>query len=191
VRILPSMDLIELAVVTRDIEREFSSFVMIRKEDSWLMRLINVVFFILTFGQMKAFMTSFTTTLGTAVYTPKQWDTFSPMSKAVILRHERVHMRQARKHTWLWFSFLYLFAFFPVGLAWYRAKFEMEAYAETLRAYHEYGVDIQRGDIKARMLQHFTTAQYLWMFPFSGYLSRWFDETVAEILRTVKVRGAP
>jgi len=180
------MDSTELTVLRRDIEREFPTFVMVSKRDSLLMRAVGRFLLILSFGKMKQFMTNFTTTIGDTVYTPTDWETFSPRSQTIILRHERVHMRQARKYTRFWFSFLYLFVFFPIGLAWYRAKFEMEAYTESLRAYREYGIDITQPDIKANILKHFTTAEYLWMFPFKGYLERWFDRTVQEVLATTK-----
>ena len=180
------MDSTELTVLRRDIEREFPTFVMISKRDSLLMRAVGFFLLVLSFGKMKQFMTNFTTTIGDTVYTPTDWETFSPRSQTIILRHERVHMRQARKYTRFWFSFLYLFMFFPIGLAWYRAKFEMEAYTESLRAYREYGIDITQPDIKASILMHFTTAEYLWMFPFKGYLEKWFDKTVLEVLATTK-----
>jgi hypothetical protein len=180
------MGVIELALLRRDIEREFPTFTLVSKRDSFLMRAISFFLLVVSFGKMRKFMTRFTTTLGDTVYTPTDWGIFSPRSQASILRHERVHMRQSREYSRLWFSFLYLFVFFPVGLAWYRAKFEMEAYEESLRAYREYGTDITQPAIRASMLAHFTTAEYLWMFPFKKRLNKWFDDAVQRVLATTK-----
>ncbi len=183
------MDLLELTVVRRDIEKEFPTFVMVPKSESSFMRILGFLLKILTFGKMTAFMDSFTTTIGCTVYTPEKWDTYSPLSQAVTLRHEREHMRQAKKYTRVIFGILYLFVFFPVGLAWYRARFEMEAYEESLRAYQEYGVDITGPALRESMIGHFTTAQYAWMWPFRGHVERWYDETVSRVLMTVKRRN--
>jgi hypothetical protein len=182
------MDLLELSSVRRDLEKEFPTFVLIPKSESFFMRLIGFLLKVLTFGKMNSFMDSFTTTIGFTVYTPAKWETYSPMSQAVTLRHERVHMRQQKKYSRIVFGFLYLFVVLPIGLAWYRAKFEMEAYEESLRAYQEYGADITGPALRESIVGHFTTAQYAWMWPFRGHVERWYDETVTKVLLTVQRR---
>ena len=101
-----------------------------------------------------------------------------------VLRHERVHMRQRRKYTMPLFSFLYLFFPLPIGLAYFRAKFEWEAYEETMRAVYEYcGPDfLKREAFKENVISHFTTAQYAWMWPFRSTVEKWYDEAVRKIL---------
>jgi hypothetical protein len=183
------MDILELSVVRRELEKEFPTFITVPKAESWFMQTLGFLLKVLTFGKMTAFMTSFTTTVGYTVYTPKNWETYSPLSQAVTLRHERVHMRQAKKYTRVLFGLLYLLVFLPVGLAWYRAKFEMEAYSESLRAYREYGVDITGPALRESIIGQFTSGNYAWMWPFRGYVERWYDETVREVLRTVSVRS--
>lgn len=173
-------DLVQLNV---EILREFPGFSIKYKADSLLMKLINIFLMVVTFGAMRQYMTSFITTLGQTVYVPSDWDSLPATSQAAVLRHERVHMRQARKYSRPLFSFLYLFAYFPVGLAWWRAKFEKEAYEESLRAYHEYGRDIKSPGFRYAMIAHFTTGEYAWMWPWKADIETWYDETVERILK--------
>jgi len=93
-----------------------------------------------------------------------------------------VHMRQAKNIGFALFAFLYIFAWFPLGLARCRAKFEMEAYAESMAVHHEYGRDILNKDYKEWMISHFTGAAYGWMWPFRGDVERWFVETASKVL---------
>lgn len=165
-------------------KREFPNFKIVRKSDSWLMKAINVFLLIVSFGMQRTFMTAFTTTLGNTVYITDAWDTWGEITRVVLLRHERVHMRQARRYTRVLFSLLYLFAFFPVGLAYFRAKFEKEAYEETIAATLEYrGREIvENQHFREKTIQHFTSAEYLWMWPFRGHLERWYDAAVKKAL---------
>ena len=55
--------------------------------------------------------------------------------------HERVHLRQFARHGRLLMSILYVLLPLPMGLAYCRARFEREAYEETIRAAFEvYGL---------------------------------------------------
>jgi hypothetical protein len=148
------------------------------------MRAIGFFLNFITFGKMTSFMRSFTTTIGATVYTPALWDSWMLESQAAVLRHERIHMRQSRKYTPVLFKFLYLFAFLPFGLAYFRAKFEMEAYEESLRTYHSYGSDITSAALKASVVGHFTSAEYCWMWPFRKSVEDWYDKTVQSIVST-------
>ncbi len=164
-----------------EILKEFPKFRLVRKADSKLMKAIGFFLKVLTLGKMSLFMDHFTTTLGYTVYVPAGWDNYVEAAKLITLRHERVHMRQAKAHGVLWFSFLYLFVFFPVGLAFFRAKFEKEAYTETLRAYRDYGYPLD--DIRQQQIvNHFTSAEYAWMWPFSKSMNEWCAKTMAEVL---------
>jgi hypothetical protein len=178
-----SMDSTQLALLKKQISEEFPSFQILPKDGSWLMKAINVLLIIVTFGQMKTFMKSFITTMGDTVYVPENWSSWPPFSQAAILRHERVHMRQARKYTRPLFSFLYVMAWLPMGLSWWRAKFEKEAYEESLRAYSEYGSDISNNVVlKKNMVNHFVSAEYGWMWPFKSSIEAWYDAAVKKIL---------
>jgi hypothetical protein len=135
---------------------------------------------------MTTFMTSFTTTIGYTVYVPTLWDLKDEAHRMVTLSHERIHMRQRQKYGSILFSFLYLLVFFPAGLAYFRAKFEKEAYAESMRAMIRYiphtTVDTLRNRLVVRSaVKHFTSSQYLWMWPFEKSVEKWYLEEVQKI----------
>lgn len=162
---------------------EFSDFEILKKEDSGLMKAIDVVLKILTLGQMKTFMTGFITTLGNKVYVPSSWDTDSLVTRIEILRHERVHMRQAKKYGKLLFSILYLVIPLPCGLAYFRKKFEMEAYEESLRTLHFYmGKSIFTASLREFYVSQFVSANYFWTWPFRRGVEAWYDGVVEKIL---------
>ena len=179
-----AMDILEVAVVRREIEREFPLFTVVEKENSSFMRLIGFLLKVVTFGKMTAFMTSFTTTIGWTMYVSSNWSSYSPLEQAVTMRHERVHLRQQQRYSRVGFALLYLFAFLPLGLAWFRARFEMEAYTETLKAYRQYGADITGPALRASIISQFTSANYGWMWPFRTYMEHWYDSTVQKLLST-------
>jgi len=162
-----------------EVQKEFSDFEIIEKEKSVLMKFIDAALKIITFGQMKVFMSGFITVLGNKVYVPNSWEVSTITSKAEIIRHERVHMRQSKKYGRILFSILYLLVPFPLGVAYFRKKFEQEAYEESFRAIYEYhGEKAFTPRLKENMIAHFTTAQYFWMWPFRKSLEEWYDAAV-------------
>ena len=80
-------------------------------------------------------------------------------------------------------SFLYLLPFFPLGLAYGRARIEWEAYAETLRATAELkGLDAARAlSMRLYVVQQFTSSAYGWMWPFPSAINKWYDEVLTEL----------
>ena len=166
------------------VRSEFPAYKRVKKADSWMMRCIDVFLKIITFGEMKAFLQTFVTTVGTTVYTPEAWDVWAPENRMMILRHERVHMRQAKKYTRPLFTFLYLFFPLPGFLSYFRMKFEREAYEESLRAAAEYfGIEaIDNPQTMDRYVRHFTTSEYFWMWPFRRSHERWYIQVV-DLLR--------
>ena len=82
-------------------------------------------------------------------------------------------------------AFLYFVPFFPLGLAYGRARIEWEAYTETLRATAELkGMDAaQSPALRARIVRQFTGPAYGWMWPFRSVVERWFDEALRDIAR--------
>ena len=166
-----------------DIKKEFPKFDLIKKSDSRLMKAIDIFLRIITFNQQKAFLTQYTTTLNTAVYLGNDWDKMSSVNKAVLLRHERVHMRQARKYGIVIFAIMYILIPFPFLFAYCRMMFEKEAYRETIVASYQYfGKDfVKSNDFKAFIVKQFTTAAYGWMWIFKSQIEKWFDKTLAEV----------
>ncbi len=175
------MNLFELQ---REVSDEFPTFRIVGKTTNRFMQVLNVLLLIVTFGQQKTFMTHFITTIGTTMYVPADWILWSDMRRMSILRHERVHMRQARRYTTPLFFFLYLVPFLPVGLAYCRARFEWEAYTESMRADREYNGPAILGNAlyKASIVDHFTTGQYGWMWPFRKTVEGWYDAAAKDIL---------
>jgi len=174
----------DYAALQSEVKSEFPDFKIINKSDSTLMKVIDVTLKIITFGQQKTFMTGFITTMGTTVYVNAGWDNSPVESRLGVLRHERVHMRQARKHGRILFSLMYLMLPAPVLFAACRRKFEQEAYEESLKAVQEYYGDRILLDprFRARMIAHFTSAEYFWTWPWSKSIEKWYDGTVARLV---------
>jgi hypothetical protein len=163
-----------------EMQKEFPKFVLLEKKSSTLMKIIDVFLKIITLGHMSTFMTKFITTVGYKVYTPPGWET---MDKIGILRHERVHMRQMRKYGRIWFTLSYLFLPLPTVLAYYRKKYEQEAYEETIRYVAErYGIlAAERAEFRENIINHFTGAQYFWTWPWRDSIAFWFDDIIEDI----------
>jgi len=172
-----------LSALLVEIQKEFPTFRIVKKQDSFFMRVLHRLLFVVTIGKMTSFLQQYTTTLGTTVYVPTSWELFSDVTKVVILRHERVHMRQASRFSFLLFAFLYIFMWLPLGLSWWRAKFEMEAYAETIQADCDLGVDVKGPKYKKWMISQFTGPSYGWMWPFRKTIEQWFDTTLTRALQ--------
>lgn len=166
--------------------QEFPKFKVVLKQDSWLMRAISAFLLAVTFGKQHAFMTDFITTIGYTVYVPSTWPSMPQVAQMVILRHERVHMRQRAKYSMALFTLLYVLLPLPGGLAYFRAKFEKEAYAETLRAiadlYEDGLQQIQSEACRADMVSNFTGPSYFWMWPFKKDINDWYDSVVLSIV---------
>lgn len=171
----------DLLALTKEITAEFPTFNIVYKANSWFMKVINTLLWTMSFGKNTTFMSSFTTTIGCTSYVPSGWDGWTEEAKVSILRHERIHMRQTKTYGVVLFSFLYLFAWFPIGLAYWRSKFEKEAYTETLRAYRDFGYPLD--DLrKQQIIEYFTGPAYGWMCPFHKSMSNWYDATLEQVL---------
>jgi len=172
----------EYKKVFEEIKSEFSDFEIISKNNSVLMKFIDAGLKIITLGQMKTFMTRFITTLGNKVYVPADWDMYSLVGRIEVLRHERIHMRQAKKYGRFLFSFLYLMVPLPGGLAYFRKKFEMEAYEESLRTLYFYlGDKAFTPAQKDFYVSQFVSSNYFWMWPFRASVEAWYNKIVKKI----------
>jgi hypothetical protein len=80
-------------------------------------------------------------------------------------------------------ALLYVMLPLPMGLAYFRARFEMEAYAESIRAAAEvWGADHPRSDAYRRhVVDQFTGPSYGWMWPFRAGVERWYDRVLATL----------
>ena len=170
--------------VIKEVQAEFPAFSVVSKQKSNFMKAINVALKIITFGKMKTFMTTFTTTIGPTMYVPETWLTRFPSDRIITVRHERVHLRQSKKYGNILFSLMYMFLPLPIFFAYFRMKFEQEAYEETLRAYYAcYGMPaLLSFHLRSNILEHFTSAEYFWMWPWKKSLNRWYDKAVVNII---------
>jgi len=170
------------ALVTA-LRAEFPRFRIVRKDRSRLHQAIHRGLIILTLGRMRSYLDSFQTTIGATVYVTSDWDDWDADERYVTLRHEAVHLRQFRSFTLPGMAVLYLLVPLPMGLAWFRAYFEKQAYAESIRAAAEVwgpGHPRQPG-YRAHVLEQFTGASYGWMWPFRAGLERWYDRVLESL----------
>jgi hypothetical protein len=180
-----------------DIRAEFPAFRIVAKAGNPLSIAIDAGLRLLTLGAQRHYMTRYHTVIGDTLYVPESWETMGDVARVILLRHERVHLRQRRRYGFVPFAALYLLPIFPLGLAYFRARFEWEAYRETLRATAELrGLDaLHDRALRSEIVRRFVSGDYGWMWPFSRSIERWFDRAVAEITdelsHPAKVDSAP
>ncbi|MBX3189852.1 MAG: hypothetical protein KF819_22695 [Labilithrix sp.] len=163
-----------------DIKLEFPSFRIRRKRESALQRAIHVALAIMTLGGQRVYLTHYHTVLFGTLWVPDAWDGMSDADRYVLLRHERVHLRQRKRMGDLVMAWVYLVPFFPLFFAYGRARLEWEAYIETIRATAEvHGIDAA-ANLRAHIVKRFTGPEYGWMWPFPSAVNRWFDEALAD-----------
>jgi hypothetical protein len=180
---VPAGDRSRYEQLVADIGREFPRFRIVRKNESRLQRGIHYGLVAITFGGMRHYLDGYHTTLGQTVYVTPTWDDHSYDRRYVTLRHERIHMQQFRRFTRLGMALLYGLLPLPMGLAYFRARFEMAAYAESIRAAAEvWGIESVRDpDYRNGILSQFTGPAYGWMWPFRRSLERWYDAVVEAV----------
>lgn len=166
-----------------ELRREFPKFVLRSKASSPLSLLIHHTLRLLTLGQMRTYMTHYHTVIGYTLFVPGSWAALSNVQKLILLRHERVHLRQRRRMSFLGMAFIYLVPWFPLGLAYGRARLEWEAYTETLRATYELLGPAAAHDpaLRCHILRRFCGPDYGWMWPFPRQLDRWYDDVLREL----------
>jgi hypothetical protein len=169
-----------------DMLREFPRFRIVDKAGSRFSMLIDAALRLVTLGAQRHYMTRYHTVIGDTLYVCGAWHTMSDVARVILLRHERVHLRQRRRYGMLPFALLYLIPFLPLGLAYGRARLEWEAYTETLRATAELrGLDaLADAALRREIVRRFVSGDYGWMWPFSRTIERWFDQAVQEIAKT-------
>jgi len=162
---------------------EIPGFRVVRKDRSRFHRAIHYALCVVTLGRMRSYLDSYQTTIGRTVYVTSDWDDWDDDRRYVTLRHEAVHLRQFRTYTLPGMALLYVMLPLPMGLAYFRARFEMEAYAESIRAAAEvWGADHPRSDaFRRHIVDQFTGPSYGWMWPFRAGVERWYDGVLATL----------
>ncbi len=146
-----------------------------------MQRAIHLALVMVTLGGQRVYLTRYHTVLFGKLWVPAAWDEMSDLDRYVLLCHERIHLRQRRRMGDVLMAFVYLVPFFPVFLAYGRARIEWEAYIETLRATAEVrGIDAAEA-LRSTIVSRFTGPEYGWMWPFPGAINAWFDEAIADL----------
>jgi hypothetical protein len=167
--------------ILAELRTEFPQFRIRKKRTSTIQRAIHLALAMITLGGQRVYLTHYHTVLFGTLWVPDAWDAMSDDDKYVLLRHERVHLRQRARMGDLVMTFLYLVPFLPLFLAYGRARIEWEAYVETIRATAEvYSVEAAEG-LREHIKKRFTGAEYGWMWPFPSTIDRWFDEAMADV----------
>lgn len=105
------------------------------------------------------------TTIGATVYYPRDRPN-PPEQTDWELRHELVHVEQWRRYgVWFWISYLLLPV--PIGLAWYRWRWEREAYL----------VDLKIGVPLEDVLRALGSWTYFWPWP-KRWMRQWFEKQI-------------
>ncbi len=160
--------------------RNMKSVQLIRKEDSFLCKSIHIFLLVISFGRLNAFMTDYVSTLFGKIYTPTTWDSWGEASQQRTIRHEYVHIAQAERYGSLLFSLMYTLCPLPIGLAYFRMLFEMEAYAETCIAiYEQTGRPVPRKTIDW-IVSQMTGPSYFWTWPFADSAEKHLRRFVSE-----------
>jgi hypothetical protein len=163
---------------------EFPAFCIRPKHGDRLSRAIDRALRIVTLGGQRHYLTRYHTVIGDTLYVPETWAQLSDIDRVILLRHERVHLRQRRRYGGPLMAFLYLVPFLPLGLAYGRARIEWEAYTETLRATAELrGREaLLSAELRGQIIRRFTGPDYGWMWPFRSMVERWYDGVVRQLL---------
>lgn len=167
-----------------ELAAEFPRFRIVPKRGSTLSTAIDWALRIVTLGGQRQYLTRYHTVIGDTLYVPETWEQMGDVDRVILLRHERVHLRQRRRYGGPLMTFLYLVPFLPLGLAYGRARIEWEAYTETLRATAELrgAAAVQDADLRQQIVQRFTGPDYGWMWPFRSVVEGWYDRVVSDLL---------
>lgn len=169
------------ARILEELKTEFPHFRILEKRTSPLQRAIHVALAVITLGGQRVYLTRYHTVLFGKLWVPEAWNSMSDDEKYILLRHERVHLRQRERMGDAVMGFVYLVPFFPLFFAYGRARIEWEAYVETLRATAEvYGPNAAEA-LRAHIKERFVGPDYGWMWPFPSTIDRWFDEAMADV----------
>jgi hypothetical protein len=167
-----------------DMVAEFPGFAVVPKRDSSLQKLIASLLAVVTLGGQRHYMTRYHTVLFGKLYVPDAWETMNDGARYVLLRHERVHLRQRRRMGDAAMAFVYLVPLLPIGLAWGRARIEWEAYVETIVATAElYGIEAALG-LEEEIVRRYVGPDYGWMWPFPATIRRWFHAVIDDLKKS-------
>ena len=120
------------------------------------------------------FRPGFWATLNDTVYHPSDIDPSDPQWQSII-EHEEVHIEQIQKYGFLLHTTLYFLLPFPIFFAYFRWKFEREAYLVTLSSFPTY----QREEAVEKIVDSLWS-EYFLTWP-KSLMRKWFLEQLVEL----------
>jgi hypothetical protein len=174
-----------------DLSRRPRPVRIVKKGASWHQRGAAAFLKVVTLGGQRTYLTHYVTTLGHTIYVPDDFDEWPPTRAWQVLRHELIHVSQFDRYGWILMILLYGLLPLPLGLAYFRARLEWEAYTETLRAVAESeGLDAARSAaLEDEIVRRFTGPDYAWMWPFPAAVRRWIAAALRDIERDLAHRA--
>lgn len=117
-----------------------------------------------------SFMTTVWTTIGNTIYYPTtignpEWPGFHP-----IVEHELVHVEQFKKWTVPFFLFLYIWMPMPFFFAYFRWRFEREAYLVDLKMNDDEDVYLKT---RVEWIVNSLWSNYFFTWP-KSWMRKWF-----------------
>lgn len=183
----------------KHVQPQVPGFRVRRKEESWLMRVLNKLLFF-----TPDFMDRYTTTVGNTVYLTENLWSVNSIWAVSTLAHEARHVYDKRRFSMGLFGFGYLFpqilgvlaflAFFswwflaalaflaPIP-AFFRMRIERQGYLMTLCVSWWISGEGAAWSELPRVLHQFTGPAYYFMWPFRNGLEKWFRRTLPEVAR--------
>lgn len=153
-------------------------------KSGWCWRALDRLVRIASLGRNKTFLTDYFTTIGPWIGVPAQWELIAPAHRVAVLEHELVHVRQCKRFGLgsailglPLFGLLYLLAPLPIGLAWFRWRFEREAYVVGIRVKLETHPH-ERAHLINNATFQLTGGAYAWTWPFPASVRRYFEANV-------------
>lgn len=146
----------------------------------WFWKTLHVLVVIFTLGSNRNFLKGYYTTIGPWIGVPEGWQSRSLASRIAVLEHELIHVKQCAKIGFgsaivglPLYTILYLLLPLPIGLAYFRWRFEREAYVHGINVRvriepHRYNEKIDSA------VKQLTTGLYGWTWPFKKSVEKYF-----------------
>ena len=151
----------------------------------WFWTTLHYVVMVVTFGQNRSFLTDYYTTIGGVVGYPTEGSSRSLAERIAVLEHELIHIKQCARlgfgKVWIGFPIymvLYLLLPLPIGLAYFRWRYEREAYAHGINVRVAIEPHRYNGLIEEAVTE-LTTGAYGWTWPFKGTVRAYFHRHCA------------
>jgi len=173
--------------------RRFDPACRLVVKEGWFWTALAYLLMVITFGGVRAgdFLNNYATTIGPIQAYPRAWPTLDTR----LLVHEARHVRQARVcglwiHPWVGlpiYALLYLVLPIPLGLAWFRFWFELDADRASWRwALAEGGWAPEQVRLRAQSFAlKVSSGSYGWAMP-RNYMARRFEGEVETVIQEMR-----